>query len=198
MSYFDIIPVEIVYKIIDNQIIDGELLDNEIIFDFLRAYPEFSEALLKSYILKYGKQLKEDLLQIINDSNITWDFITSHLSPHDWISATNSLVDRYNSYVYNWRHVLEVNYLHIRLLISQEIYQNKEIDLMRSILFLYKYQRELYNLIVNEKLHIKYGIVIFEYLCVNIMTHNVKNILFNKTLNKDEIMGVLSCEDVKF
>lgn len=92
----------------------------------------------------------------------------------------------YYAYISTYDDLLPGAINNFKSLVSREIYQGD--DLICGVLLLYKYQHKLYDLIVSEKFHVKYGMIIFEYLCVNMNSRNVKNILFNKTLDKDEIM----------
>lgn len=189
MSYFDILPTEVTYKIID---------DDTIITNFLRTYPQLAGVLIKTYIFKYGEIMKKDLMQISNDLNLSWDTIMTSQLTSKCIGAERWLDFWYTQRVGHLCSIMKNDPSHFKTSRGIHVVEDKNDDVIRGVIIICREYHNLYKLIVSKKFHIKYGIDIFEYLCMNITTNNVKNILFSTTLSHEDVLQILECEDVRF
>lgn len=159
MSYIDILPPEIIVK----------FLNNRSLYDFVTLFPHVKDDIIKEYVHLYNKDLYRDLISVIKDLNITWYdatcyVFTDNMYMSDLFTDLDGVVD---TKIGRFKFSSILCTLEVTKWIS---HITEETNTYLAAVMMYKNFNSTYEFIVSNYLHIKYGVNIFYFIYVNLVS----------------------------
>lgn len=130
MSYFDILPIEITVRIVDN----------ESLYGIIQIYTDLRGSLMKEYIRINDVELYMILSIITKDLGISWEFITSYLFHDSKVLKNNvTLRDITKDYLYRY-------YLYLI-----DPWDTEDMGNILPVLYTYRRFKDIYDFVVLNR-----------------------------------------------